>query len=81
MQIIIDIPEDLYKATINGLNAEEIWDLRVAIKSGTLLPKEHEDLIDGDKIMKIRGIKSIPAVLNAPIIIESDKESKDADSN
>lgn len=35
MQIVIDIPENLYKATINGLDANEIWDLRLAVKNGT----------------------------------------------
>ena len=45
MQIVIDIPENLYKAAINGLNAEEIWDLRGAVKNGTPLPKGHGRLI------------------------------------
>lgn len=41
MQIVIDIPEGLYKATVNGLDADEIWDLRLAVKNGTPLPKGH----------------------------------------
>lgn len=48
MKRIIDISEDLYKATINGLNAEEIWDLRVAVKNSTPLPKGHGRLIDAE---------------------------------
>ena len=52
MQIVIDIPEDLYKATVNGLDANEIWDLRLAIKNGTPLPKGHGKLKDTDKLAK-----------------------------
>ena len=35
IELVIKIPENLYKATINGLDANEIWDLRLAIKNGT----------------------------------------------
>lgn len=37
MKLVIDIPEDLYKATINGLDDNELWDLRVAIKDGIVV--------------------------------------------
>ena len=37
MKLIIDISENLYKATVNGLEADEIWDLRLAVKNGTPL--------------------------------------------
>ena len=50
MQIVIDIPEELYKANNRGLEAEELWDLRIAIKNGTPLPKGHGRLIDADEI-------------------------------
>ena len=50
MQIVIDIPEELYKANLRGLEAEELWDLRIAMKNGTPLPKGHGRLIDADKI-------------------------------
>lgn len=63
MQLVINIPEELYEASIRGLETGEVWDLRVAIKNGTPLPKGHGDLIDkrefkrwietqdGDKLM------------------------------
>lgn len=82
MKIVIDIPEDLYKATINGLNAEEIWDLRVAIKNGIPLPKCHGRLIDEERI-SLSGIHfeterdhamMIGRLNSAPTIIEADKE-------
>lgn len=44
MKLIIDIPEDLYKATVNGLEADEIWDLRLAVKNGTPLDDLKADL-------------------------------------
>ena len=46
MQIVIDIPEELYKANHRGLEAEELWDLRIAIKNGIPLPKWHGKIID-----------------------------------
>lgn len=85
MQIVIDIPENLYKAAINGLNAEEIWDLRVAIKNGAPLPKGHGRLIDADRLKReifiIDSYSEKPVkkqITNAPIIIEADgAESED----
>ena len=50
LEMVITIPENLYKATINGLGANEIWDLRLAVKNGTPLPKGHGKLKDADKI-------------------------------
>ena len=38
MKLIIDIDEKLYKANLRGLEADEVWDLRVAIKNGTPIP-------------------------------------------
>ena len=75
MQIVIDIPEDLYKANINGLNAEEVWNLRVAIKDGILLPKGHGRLIDADDLIRDRVENdNIVILANAtPTIIEADK--------
>lgn len=79
MQIVIDIPDE------DVPNKQEIMEIDLHFIDGEVcectypyivLPKEHEDLIDGDKIMKIHGVKSIPAVLNAPIIIEVDKAER-----
>lgn len=52
MQIAIDIPEELYETNNRGLEAEEIWDLRVAVKNGIPLPKGHGRLGDLDKLEK-----------------------------
>ena len=37
MQIVINITEELFKATVNGLDAKAILDLRLAVKNGTPL--------------------------------------------
>ena len=83
MQIVIDIPEELYKANHRGLEAEELWDLRIAIKNGTPLPKGHGRLIDADALIYKQthhGNYYTPFELidrnglnNAPTIIEADK--------
>ena len=86
MKIVIDIPEELYKANRRGLLADELWDLRAAVDNGTPLPKGHGDLIDKNEIIKryegdcgrriyvdnfIHDIE-----LNTSTIIEADTESE-----
>ena len=55
MQIVIDIPEDLYKKYVDvnigrGNGKTIIYTLLRAIKNGTPLPKGHGDLIDREKL-------------------------------
>lgn len=49
MEIVIDIPEKIYKAiqdnTYCGISNSDMYD---AIRNGTPLPKEHGRLIDAD---------------------------------
>lgn len=52
MQIVIDIPKELYEANIRGLEAREVWDLREAVRNGTQLPEHHGRLIDADEAIK-----------------------------
>jgi len=53
MQIVIDIPEEIYNS---ACTANNIWDMRMAgfvcsaISNGTLLPKGHGRLIDADNL-------------------------------
>ena len=79
MQIVIDIPEDIYKSRDDEdyirMCAEEI---STAFRNGTVLP-EHGRLIDADAIPYVRGksdvcippfayeyaIKEIPTILKA----------------
>ena len=83
MKLIIDIPEELYKANIRGLEAEEVWDLRIAIKNGTPLPKGHGRLKDVDELYNSlefptqQFASAFKQVLDdAPTIIEADTESE-----
>ena len=51
IELVIKIPEELYKANHRGLEADELWDLRIAIKNGTMLPKGHGRLINADALI------------------------------
>lgn len=84
MQIVIEIPEETYKKNITGLDAEDIWDIRCAIKNGIPLPKGHGRLIDEERI-SLSGIHfeterdhamMIGRLNSAPTIIEADNESE-----
>ncbi len=52
MQIVIDIPNEMYDWYDNGFpdedDAEKLWQI---IKNGTLLPKEYGRLIDADNVI------------------------------
>ena len=52
IELVIKIPEELYKAAENGFNEKEIWDLRLAIVNGIQLPKGHGRLADMDEAIK-----------------------------
>lgn len=63
MKIVIDIPEELYKANHRGLQPEELWDLRVAIENGTPLQQKEEQLIE--KLSKMQPMVIETAYLYA----------------
>ena len=51
MQIVIDIPEDIYQYVINtGTYGHYRFNSAKAIKNGTPLPAGHGRLIDADKL-------------------------------
>lgn len=72
MQIVIDIPDELYKANNRGLEAKELWDLRVAVSTGTPLPKGHGRIIDESKIKRTFTWDNGYIDCDAPTIIEAD---------
>ena len=87
MQIVIDISENLYKATVNCLDASQIWDLRLAVKDGVPLPKGYGRLIDADDIRVIELEDSLHIIrhekgddvdvyIDAPTIIEADRSEE-----
>ena len=82
MQIVIDIPKEMYINALNGyLCGSET--LVNAIKNGTPLPKGHGRLIDADKLREeifvVDSYSEEPVkqqISDAPTIIEADKESE-----
>lgn len=83
MQIVIDIPEEIYNSACATNN---IWDMRMAgfvcsaIAKGTPLPKGHGRLIDESDLIPDSDYEdgmfyavSIGAINGAPTIIEADK--------
>ena len=92
MQIVIDIPEEIYNSACATNN---IWNMRMAgfvcsaIANGMPLPKGHGRLIDADKLkeqateIKLENLsKNIRVITrykleHAPTIIEADKESEE----
>ena len=81
IELVIKIPEELYKANNRGLLADELWDLRVAIKNGTPLPKGHGKLKDIDKIISDGISKGFcdwyDEMKYAETIIEADKSESE----
>lgn len=84
MQIIIDIPEDLYKE-IKEYGIEHNYILTKAISNCLIIPKNHGRLIDADKL-EMRDIApeawyspmwglEMQDIEDAPTIIEADKEN------
>lgn len=91
MQIVIDIPKDEYKEIYNGQFDTGGYfkaNLRDAFRHGTPLPKGHGRLIDADVLFDEyektgwfdnadRDGIAEKILLNAPTIIEADKEDND----
>lgn len=83
MQIVIDIPNRIYKIVQNRtLNITDDEILENALKNGTPLPKGHGRLIDADSMKTMKNIQSANFnavelirlwIDNQPTIIETDK--------
>ena len=76
MKIVIDIDKETYYKVLGSNNRGFLLHAMAGIlQAGMILPKAHGRLIDADALTpKIHGTKSIIAVLEAPTIIEADKE-------
>ena len=92
MQIVIDIPKEIYNSACATNN---VWDMRMAgfvcsaIANGTPLPKGHGRIVDISQIEYLKAIheakygripwsEAIKQIKNsAPTIIEADKESEE----
>lgn len=72
MQIVIDIPEDMYNGIINNRRPLGcIAEMLDAIKNGTPLPKGHGRLIDADDVNN--HIVGFVDLSGCPTIIESEE--------
>lgn len=77
MQIVIDIPDEIYKDIESRDWKNTIWardSLMRYIHEGVVLPKHHGRLIDVDKLMRVDHIILESQVDNAPTIIEATEE-------
>jgi hypothetical protein len=84
MQIVIYIPEEIYKASqIIDVKYEDVIQIPLeVIKNGTPLPKGHGRLIDADELKehkyhdnhRYENAVAVAYIDCAPTIIEADKE-------
>lgn len=80
MQIVIEIPEGTYDLIKHNVQAQSAFEEAFyAIRRGTVLPKGHGRLIDGD-ILKNHNHCS-ESYVRLFTIVEADKEVDDEDSN
>ena len=79
MQIVIDIPEDVYTRLFdngiqdNEIAVDDVCEMARALRLGTLLPKGHGDLVDRNDLKYEKYNSYAYAIANAPTIIEADK--------
>ena len=79
MELIIDIPDELYKKlkTPKTVGLTEAFDQRAtlvrAIANGTPLPKGHDRLVEAKAVIK--ALFAHQTIDDVPTIIEADKES------
>jgi hypothetical protein len=77
MQIVIDIPEEIYKDIVkNGFIYDEDNEIVThVIKNGIPLPKGHGKLIDADAVdIRYSDPEVVETLDDAPTIIEADKK-------
>lgn len=74
MQIVIDIPEEMYNRIKDGYVP---LGLSKYLKNGTLLPKGHGRLIDADAVdTRYSDPEVVETLDNAPTIIEANKTER-----
>lgn len=77
MQIVIDIPENIYEYYKNKYhkNCVELTFVENALLEGTLLPKGHGRLIDADSLILLLGKNHeiVKIIKEEPTIIQGEK--------
>lgn len=90
MQIVIDIPEDVYKPIIKAYKKDKELQTRPnlykAIANGTILPKGHGDIVDIEHLADMFWDGNSMEITKYDLsviepIIKADREVQDADSN
>lgn len=83
VEVVIRIPKEQYNNILNKGQVIALSGYEKMIGKGTVLPKGHDRLIEGDKLIeKIKPLISNKAIIEAidtiitfsPTIIEADKE-------
>jgi len=79
-RIVINISDEDYKTILNSkmpYAGEPPMYLVWIIRAGQVLPKGHGDLIDRNELFTEYPEIAIEPYINAPIVIEADKENDD----
>lgn len=81
MKIVIDITTELYGEIKNGIYDSNTRKMAIAIGNGIVLPPDHGDLIDRDKLEDEFGIEdadiyAIDVIREMPVIVPADKEGE-----
>jgi hypothetical protein len=82
MKVVIDIPADDFNAIRQGrlyfIGHDRLDQcITEAFQSCTIIPKGHGDLIDRNELFTEYPEIAIEPYINAPIVIEADKENDD----
>ena len=82
MQIVIDIPEDVYTRLFdngiqdNEIAVDDVCEMARALRLGTLLPKGHGRLIDADAVLVEPFGNTYKDIDIAETIIEADRAER-----
>ena len=79
-RVVIDIPDEDFTLLCEAFGEVELKStlnlrLQSAVAHGVVLPEGHGDLIDRDELFAEYPEIAIEPYINAPIVIEADKEN------
>ena len=78
MQVVIDIPEELYQdIKEHGLcgHCSDREIVSEAIRNGVVLPKGHGDLVDMNTVTSTYNLQGELTSYDAVVVLEADKEA------
>ena len=85
MQVVIDIPQELFARNYNGwCDKQDVVTILNAVVYGTPLPEHYGDLIDKKQLKKcipLEEFGALFAIETAPVIIPATKGDEYADSD